>query len=128
MTAFVSVSRLYGTWHDPDFTNVDRMLFDASLSWRAMPFRIDLTAWRRASETTFPISPITIDTAYSAMVSWNVEPEVTLTASADPRPHTVDSVAEPLFDFDEAAEKRFVIDDVTTSPFKSSPEISEPIA
>lgn len=82
VTAFVSVSRLYGTWHDPDFTNVDRMLFDASLSWRAMPFRIDLTAWRRASETTFPISPITIDTAYSAMVSWNVEPEVTLTASA----------------------------------------------
>ena len=80
VTAFVSVSRLFGTWHDPDFTNVDRMLFDASLSWRTLPFRIDLTAWRRASETTFPISPITIDTAYSAMVSWNVKPEVTLTA------------------------------------------------
>jgi hypothetical protein len=81
VTAFASISRLYGTWHDPDFTNVDRLLFDASLSWRTAPFRIDLTAWRHASETTFPISPITIDTAYSARASWNVEPEVTLAAS-----------------------------------------------
>jgi hypothetical protein len=82
VTAFVSVSRLYGTWHDPDFTNVDRTLFDASFAWRAAPFRIDLTAWRRAGETTFPISPITIDTAYSAKVSWNVEPKVTRLRSA----------------------------------------------
>jgi hypothetical protein len=81
VSAFVSVSRLYGSWHDPDFTNVDRMLFDASLTWRPAPFRFDLAAWRRAGETTFPISPITIDTAYSAKVSWNVEPKVTLAAS-----------------------------------------------
>ncbi|MBS0531514.1 MAG: outer membrane beta-barrel protein [Proteobacteria bacterium] len=81
VTAFVSISQLYGTWHDPDFTNVNRTLFDASLTWRAAPFRTDLTAWRRASETTFPISPITIDTAYSAKVSWNAEPKVTLAAS-----------------------------------------------
>jgi hypothetical protein len=81
VSAFVSVSRLYGTWHDPDFTNVDRTLFDASLTWHAAPFRLDLTAWRRANETTFPISPITIDTAYSAKVSWNVEPKVILAAS-----------------------------------------------
>jgi len=81
ITAFASISQLYGTWHDPDFTNVSRLLFDASLTWRAAPFRVDLTAWRRASETTFPISPITIDTAYSAKASWNVEPKVTLAAS-----------------------------------------------
>lgn len=81
VTAFVSVSRLYGTWHDPDFTNVERTLFDASLTWSAAPFRLDLTAWRHASETTFPISPITIDTFYSAKVSWSVEPKVTLAAS-----------------------------------------------
>jgi hypothetical protein len=81
LTAFVSVSQLYGTWHDPDFTNVNRTLFDASLTWRAAPFQVDLTAWRRAGETTFPISPITIDTAYSAKVSWNAEPKVTLAAS-----------------------------------------------
>jgi hypothetical protein len=81
VTAFVSVSRLYGRWHDPDFTNVDRTLFNASLTWGAAPFRIDLTAWRRAGETTFPISPITIETAYSAKVSWTAEPKVTLAAS-----------------------------------------------
>jgi hypothetical protein len=81
VTAFVSVSRLYGKWHDPDFTNVDRTLFNASLTWGAAPFRIDLTAWRRAGETTFPISPITIETAYSAKVSWTAEPKVTLAAS-----------------------------------------------
>jgi hypothetical protein len=81
ITAFASVSQLYGTWHDPDFTNVNRLLFDVSLNWRAKPFTVDLTARRRASETSFPISPITIDTAYSAKVSWNVEPKVTLAAS-----------------------------------------------
>jgi hypothetical protein len=81
VSAFVSVSQLRGTWHDPDFTNVDRTLFDASLTWHAAPFRIDFIAWRHAGETTFPISPITIDTAYSAKVSWNVEPKVTLAAS-----------------------------------------------
>lgn len=81
ITAFASVSQLYGTWHDPDFTNVKRLLFDASLRWRVKPFTVDLTAWRRAGETTFPISPITVDTAYSAKVAWNVEPKVTLAAS-----------------------------------------------
>jgi hypothetical protein len=57
------------------------MLFDASLSWRAAPFTLDLVAARRASETTFPISPITIDTIYSAKASWAVDPKLTLLAS-----------------------------------------------
>jgi hypothetical protein len=81
VTAFVSVSKLYGTWHDPDFTNVNRTLFDASFTWRVAPFKIDLTAWRRAGETTFPISPITIDTAYSAKATWTADPKTTLIAS-----------------------------------------------
>jgi hypothetical protein len=81
VSALASISQLYGTWHDPDFTNVNRTLFDVSVSWRPKPFTVDLTAWRRAGETTFPISPITIDTAYSAKVAWNVEPKVTLAAS-----------------------------------------------
>jgi hypothetical protein len=81
ITAFASVSRLYGRWHDVDFSNVDRTLFDASLSWRAAPFKFDLVAARRASETTFPISPITIDTIYSAKASWTVDPKLTLLAS-----------------------------------------------
>jgi hypothetical protein len=81
ITAFASVSQLYGRWHDVDFSDVDRTLFDASLSWRAAPFKIDLMASRRASETTFPISPITIDSVYSAKASWEIEPKLTLRAS-----------------------------------------------
>lgn len=81
VTAFGSVSRLYGKWHDVDFSDVDRLLFDASISWRAKPFKIDILATRRASETTFPISPITIDTIYSAKASWSIDPKWTLGAS-----------------------------------------------
>lgn len=81
VTAFGSVSRLYGKWHDVDFSDVDRLLFDANISWRAKPFKIDLLATRRASETTFPISPITIDTIYSAKASWTIDPKWTLAAS-----------------------------------------------
>jgi hypothetical protein len=75
------VSRLYRKSHDVDFSDVDRLLFDASLSWRAKPFKIDILATRRASETTFPISPITIDTIYSAKASWTDDPKWTLAAS-----------------------------------------------
>lgn len=81
ITVFGSISQLYGAFHDVDFTNVNTTLFDANLSWRIAPFTIDLVAYRRASETTFPISPITIDTAYTAKASWLVEPKLTLTAA-----------------------------------------------
>ena len=81
ITVFGSISQLYGAFHDVDFTNVNTTLFDANLSWRIAPFTIDLAAYRRASETTFPISPITIDTAYTAKASWLVEPKLTLTAA-----------------------------------------------
>ncbi len=81
ITAFASLSRLYGRWHDVDFSNVDRTLFDANLSWRAAPFKLDLIASRRASETTFPISPIIIDTISSAKASWAIDPKLTLLAS-----------------------------------------------
>lgn len=81
VTAFGSLSRLYGKWHDVDFSDVDRLLFDATVIWRVKPFKIDLLATRRASETTFPISPITIDTIYSAKASWTLDPAWTLAAS-----------------------------------------------
>jgi len=81
ITAFASVSQLYGKWHDVDFSDVNRTLFDASLSWRAAPFKLDLVAARRATETTFPISPITIDMICSARASWTVDPKWTLAAS-----------------------------------------------
>ena len=80
ITFFGSVSNLRATFHDVDFTNVNTVLYDTSLSWRIAPFTLDFAAWRRASETTFPISPITIDSAYTAKASWQVEPKLTLTA------------------------------------------------
>lgn len=82
ITAFASVSQLYGRWHDVDFSNVDRTLFDTSLTWRPKPFTIELVAARRANETSFPISPITIDTLVTAKASWQVDPKWSLTAAA----------------------------------------------
>lgn len=81
ITAFGSISQLRGTFHDVDFTNVNAILFDANVSWRIAPFTIDLAAYRRAGETTFPISPITLDTAYTAKATWQVEPKLTMTAA-----------------------------------------------
>lgn len=80
ITFFGSISNLRATFHDVDFANVNTVLYDTSLSWRIAPFTLDFAAWRRASETTFPISPITIDSAYTAKASWQVEPKLTLTA------------------------------------------------
>ncbi|KQW23476.1 hypothetical protein ASC80_03490 [Afipia sp. Root123D2] len=81
-SAFGAISYLRGTWHDVDFTNVREVLFDTNLTWRIAPFTIDLKAARSAGETTFPISPITIDTIYSGKVAWQVDPKWTLTAAA----------------------------------------------
>ena len=82
ISAFGAISYLRGTWHDVDFTNVSDVLFDTSLTWRIAPFTIDLKAARKASETTFPISPITIDTLYSGKVAWQVDSDWSLTAAA----------------------------------------------
>lgn len=81
VTLFGAVSQLRGTWHDVDFSNVNATLFEASLTWRIDAFTVDLAAFRRASETTFPISPITLDTAFTAKASWQVEPRLALTAA-----------------------------------------------
>lgn len=81
VTAFASISQLRGTFHDVDFTNVNAILFDANVQWRIAPFTIDLAAYRRAAETTFPISPITLDTAYTAKATWQIEPKLTMTAA-----------------------------------------------
>jgi hypothetical protein len=74
----VAISQLYGWWHDPDFSRVNRFLFEANASWRPKPFSIELAASRRAGETTFPISPITIDTLYNLKASWQVDPALML--------------------------------------------------
>jgi hypothetical protein len=82
LTAFAAISRLYGTWHDPDFTNVKRNMFEANVTWRPAPFTLEASAVRRAGETTFPISPITIDSIYSLRGTWQAYDKLKLLASA----------------------------------------------
>ncbi|EKS27636.1 outer membrane beta-barrel protein [Afipia felis] len=77
-----SLSQLRGTWHDPDFSNVKALLYEGHLHWRHDAWTLDLTAWKRANETTFPISPITIDAAYTGKLSWAATPQLTLSAAA----------------------------------------------
>jgi hypothetical protein len=84
ITAFASVSKLYGKWHDVDFSDVERTMFEGSVSWRPAGLKaltIDINATRRAGETSFPISPITIDTLYTAKAGWQVDPKLLLTAA-----------------------------------------------
>lgn len=82
ITVAGSISHLRGTWHDADFTNVSAYLYEANLTWRLKPVTIDLAATRRANETTFPISPITLDRNFTGKISWEVEPKLTLSAAA----------------------------------------------
>lgn len=81
LTMFASVSQLYGIWHDVDFSNVKTTLFDASVAWQPKPLTLEFTAARRASDTTFPISPITIDTLLTAKASWQANENWMLTAA-----------------------------------------------
>jgi hypothetical protein len=77
-----SLSQLRGTWHDPDFSNVKALLYEGHLHWRRDALTLELTAWKRANETTFPISPITIDAAYTGKLSWAASERLTLSAAA----------------------------------------------
>lgn len=77
-----SLSQLRGTWHDPDFSKVNELLYEGHLHWRRDALTLELAAWKRASETTFPISPITIDAAYTGKLSWVATPQLTLSAAA----------------------------------------------
>jgi hypothetical protein len=77
-----SLSQLRGTWHDPDFSNVKALLYEGHLHWRCDALTLELTAWKRANETTFPISPITIDAAYTGKLSWAASERLTLSAAA----------------------------------------------
>lgn len=80
LSAFGAVSWLRGFWHDVDFSNINRVMYEGNLTWRPKPFAIELSANRRAGETTFPISPITIDSVYNGKLSWEIE-KTTFSAS-----------------------------------------------
>lgn len=72
----LAVSRLYGTWHDPDFSPVRALLFDLGLTLRSPDKRwqFEATGRRSAADTTFPISPLTISELYSGTLSYS-EPD-----------------------------------------------------
>jgi hypothetical protein len=91
---FATLSRLYGRWHDPDFSQVERTLFEVTTSYTQGPWTFDLSAKRTAGETTFPVSPITILTAYVASLKWNVDAKTTLSLSA--RDVTTDYLDSPF--------------------------------
>lgn len=65
---FASLSHLYGDWHDVDFSDVRKNLYELSLTYESDPIGFELSGKRTAEETTFPISPITIDTLYSGKI------------------------------------------------------------
>ncbi len=66
-----SVSRLYGFWHDVDFSRVNELLFDVSLARSAGSVTLELGALRTAGETSFPISPITVTDSRLARLSFH---------------------------------------------------------
>jgi len=67
-----AVSRLYGVWHDIDFTDLRTTLFDLSLTLkgRGSPWTLDLAARREVGDTSFPISPVTVSEIYSGKLSY----------------------------------------------------------
>jgi hypothetical protein len=65
---FASLSRLYGDWHDVDFSDVRKNLYETGVTYDGDPIGFELSAKRTAEETTFPISPISIDTLYSGKI------------------------------------------------------------
>jgi hypothetical protein len=75
---FAALSRFYGDWHDRDFSDVRKNLYEISLSYAGEPVGFELSAKRTAEETTFPISPITIDTAYAGKLTRKLDAKTTL--------------------------------------------------
>ena len=70
LSVSASVSRLYGRWHDVDFSDVRETLYDVSLTRTMGAWTLDLGAKRFAGETTFPISPVTISSAEFARLTF----------------------------------------------------------
>jgi hypothetical protein len=91
---FATVSELYGQWRDVDFSRVERTLFEVTGSYATGPWTLELSAKRVAGETTFPVSPITIITAFAASLKWNVDAKTTLSLAA--RNLTTDYLDSPF--------------------------------
>lgn len=77
---YASISRFYGRWHDTDFSNPQETMFDVSLSKKAGPLQLGLSAQRTAQDTTFPISPIIVTTRYGAEVQLSLTDSLSVRA------------------------------------------------
>jgi hypothetical protein len=77
-----NVSQLRGYWHDPDFTNVDRTLFEASASYTIDKVTLELGLQRTIADTTFPLSPVTLVTLASGKARLKVDDKLSVGASA----------------------------------------------
>lgn len=80
LSLFASLSRLYGDWHDLDFTDVRRTMFELSAAYRDDPFAIDVSATRSAADTTFPVSPVSVDTEISGRLTARLDPATRVAA------------------------------------------------
>lgn len=76
---FGSLSRLYGGWHDADFSDVRKNLYELGLTYEAGPYGLEFSAKRTAEETTFPVSPVTIDTLYAGKIKKKLDANNTVT-------------------------------------------------
>lgn len=79
---FATLSRLYGFWHDVDFTDVKRTLYEVSASKDVGKVALSMTLKRVAGETTFPVSPITITSLAEGRASWPLNGTDTLSLLA----------------------------------------------
>lgn len=79
---FASVSQFFGFWHDPDFSNVNRTMFNVKAEYRLKPFTFEVAATRDAAETTFPLSPITVVTTFGGKAKWAVTDKDVLSIGA----------------------------------------------
>jgi len=73
LSIFASLSRLYGDWHDVDFTDVRRTMFELTMSYRGEKAEAEFSASRFATDTTFPISPISVDTELSGKLTRHLD-------------------------------------------------------
>lgn len=82
LSVFASLSRLIGDWHDADFSDVRRTMFELTVGYRDRPLELEFSASRHATDTTFPISPISIDTDISGKLTGHMNSATRIALSA----------------------------------------------
>lgn len=75
-----AVSLLRGRSEDIDFTDVRAPLFEFALTYNFNPWTIELAAARTAEDTTFPVSPVTINTTLFARLTRHLDDKTRVAA------------------------------------------------